>query len=118
MGYLVGTSCFIDLPSAHDAWFSTLPPSSFSQGSYLYESIYLPDSVVGRSSPSGWSRQTTEYPLSGGSSTSVTFYDLPSPAFPSCDPAQNFIDGLTVGWGVASALVAVAAIKMMQRART
>lgn len=37
------------------------------------------------------------------------------PGFPACDPVAPFTDGMTIGWGVAAAMVAVAAIKLMRK---
>lgn len=39
------------------------------------------------------------------------------PTFPDCDPAENFKDGVVIGWGISSALIIAACIKLIQRGR-
>lgn len=46
----------------------------------------------------------------------ATDYVVPAFTFPSCNPSQSFLDGVTIGWGVASAFVAAAVIAHMRKA--
>ena len=115
MGYDVQTRCMMDLQSAHDLHFGSMPYSSSSSGNKTYEVGYVQSATVGRSSPSGWSRETIEYPIGGGAATATTYVDLSALSFPVCDPAESFLDGVSVGWGFGAALIAVACLRLMAK---
>jgi hypothetical protein len=53
---------------------------------------------------------------SSGTITTLTASNAPVITFPSCDPTVNFMDGITVGWGIAAAIVVAFAFRIMQRA--
>jgi len=115
MGYVVNTRCLIDVQSAHDYHYGSMPHAYSHDDVSTYEVAYVQSSTVGRSSDSGWSRQTTAYPLGGGSVTGTSYIDLDALAFPSCDPAESFLDGVAVAWGFGAALVMVACLKLMSK---
>lgn len=115
MGFVVGTTCYAAEGEAHAAYFGNLPGSAVPSGTSVFETDYVPASSVGRTSPSGWTRATTEYPAAGGAALGVVYEDMPVPGLPACDPVEGFSDGLAVGWGIAAALVLVAAIRLLQR---
>ena len=115
MGYIVGTSCVITLEAAHNLYYGSIPHAFSHDATYTYETQYVQSATVGRSSASGWSRQTVQYPNGGGAAVATVYVDLGSQTFPECDPAESFLDGVTVGWGLGAALIMAACFKLMSR---
>lgn len=117
MGFLVGTSCYEGSVEANQAFFSAFAPSLVPTSTHANVVEVVPASMLGRSSPSGFTRSVTRVSVETGLTESVLYEDLPQPVFPACNASEAFVDGLTVGWAIAAAMVAVAALKLMQRAR-
>ncbi len=115
MGYVVGSRCYSAQSEAHDAYFGSMGGVVSFTASNQYETTFVPAASVGRSAPSGWSRQTVEYTAAGVPTGVVNYVDLASVGFPSCTPAEPFTDGVAVGWGFGAALIMVAALKMMSK---
>ena len=99
--------CYQSQEAAVDAYYGSTPPS-VQPGSAVYYSITV-------KKPQGWALDTYRV-YSGGTSVLQTSSLLPVPVFDSCDPSESFNDGMAVGWGVASAMIAVGALMMIKRA--
>lgn len=50
-----------------------------------------------------------------GAITQMQPVAAPVPVFPSCDPTESFTDGMTVGWGIATAMVLSWGFLMIRR---
>lgn len=109
MGSFYDGKCYTTNSEAADAFFSSKEPS-YTAGSTSYQSWY--EKSVG-----GVWQIKRQSIASGGAITNLTTSNATVPTFTACDPSADFMDGVTIGWGVASAMVLVAAIKMMQRAK-
>lgn len=106
MGALFDNRCYPDNSSAADAYFLSVGPH-FTAGSTSYLQEYLKVGGV-------WKIQRYSV-ASNGTVTTLTQSNAPTPAFPACDPTESFFDGMTLGWGVAGAIVAAWVIKNMRR---
>jgi hypothetical protein len=53
---------------------------------------------------------------SNGAITNLTTSTATQPLFPVCTEAQTFTDGLTIGWGIASLMVAAYGYSMVRKA--
>ena len=108
MGSLVGSYCYASSAEALDGYYSASEPVH-TAGSTSYLSYYEKISGV-------WSilRQSIE---TDGTVTNLTTVVAPIPTFPTCDPASNFLDGMTLGWGIASAMIAAYAVKWLWQAK-
>lgn len=40
----------------------------------------------------------------------------PTTIFPTCDPAEPFLDGMTIGWGIGAAMVFAACVAWLKKA--
>lgn len=106
-GAVLGTRCFASADDAADAYFSGAAPSLVA-GSTSYLNQFVKVSGV-------WNLK--QYSIdSGGTSTLVYTAVAAVPAFPSCDESAPFLDGMSIGWAISAALVAVACFKLMQKA--
>lgn len=107
MGSLVGNKCFASNSDAANAWFSAKDPS-YTAGSTSYLSWF---EYVG----SVWQikRQSIS---STGVITNLTSSNATVPTFPTCDQSADFMDGITIGWGVVLAMVIAWSYRAMQRA--
>lgn len=86
MGALLSGVCYGSATEAARVVFSAVGPVAHSGGSF---------SAVEETSPDAFSMVTRD---SSGVLSSVL---LPTPAFPTCDPAESVADGLALGWLVA-----------------
>lgn len=50
---------------------------------------------------------------SNGTITTLTTSNATVPTFPTCTPLDSMNDGLTLGWGIAAAMVAAYAIRFL-----
>lgn len=107
MGYFVRGQCWQTLDQAKDGYFSTTGPF-YVAGSTSYHAWFEKVGAV-------WQlkRQSIS---SAGAITNLTTTNATVPAFAACDETQNFSDGMLLGWGVASAMVAVWCIRFLTRA--
>ena len=112
MGSIVQGQCFIASQDAYDLFYGTIP---VFQSSNLV-STFLVSHFKSAAPITGWSKLVEEYPLAGGALIASNTTNAPAVIFPTCDPVENFTDGVTVGWGIGSALILVAAIKLMKKA--
>lgn len=106
-GALYQGTCWPSASAATDVFYSH-QPSADTAGSTSYRMAYV-------SAASVWYRNI--YSRSGSGEWLLQHsQQLPDRYFPECNPAQSFLDGVTVGWGVGSVLIAVAAVALMRRA--
>lgn len=101
MGAAFNRICYASNEDAADAFFLSAVPAVTS-GPTAYVSWF-------HKSGSQWLFSTQAFPGSLTSSAAVV------PVFPSCDPAEAFLDGHLVGWGVATAIIAAWLIKNLRR---
>jgi hypothetical protein len=98
--------CFADSASAQDAFFSSQPAIS-TPGATSYVNMY------GKNAGGAWVFNQYEVDSVGAwtlrSSTAAA-----TPVFAACDPIEGFTDGMLIGWGIATAMVLVAALKRIQ----
>lgn len=106
MGYIVNEQCLPDAATAQDAFFSAMPPT-VTAGSTSYEVRYTKSGAV-------WYQQG--YAISNKGVYTLS-YSVPAtaPAFAACDPAAHYLDGITIGWGIAAAMVAAKAVNLMRK---
>lgn len=106
MGALLRDKCYPSQADAVDALFSGKDPS-YTAGATSYLSWF---EKVG----STWTikRQSV---ASDGSVTNLSSTNATIPVFPACDEIANFNDGVTVGWGIASAMVLAWGYSMIRK---
>ena len=103
-GFLFQSVCYPSLVEATSAHWSS-NPVSITPGS----TSYLTDVVW---SGSAW--VVKQFSLSpAGVLTLNSSTNAPTLAFESCDTKTQFDDGMLLGWGVAAAMIAAWAIKVM-----
>lgn len=95
-GALYNGKCYDTNAQAADAYFLGSVPA-FSSGSTSYVSWYEKVSGV-------WQIKRQSI-ASNGTITTLTASTATVPTFPTCDTVQNFTDGVTVGWGIATVMV-------------
>lgn len=103
MGYQVGSTCYSDAPAALSAMASAQAGAVVVHGGAAY--------VVDASSVTNSSITYTLRPVAGGSSIASTVSLTPLPC-----GLLEWHDGLTLGWGVATAWVLTAAVMHLRRA--
>jgi hypothetical protein len=113
-GAVVGGRCYPVAQDAQDAYYGSFAEFSYVSGTSVEVVTYVPSGGAA----SGWARLVTAYPVGGGSSTGSVSTDQDVAGLPSCDVAAQLADGAALGWLFASALIAVAAFKLMGRAAT
>lgn len=105
-GAILGGKCYPSQSDALDTYYSGIAPAQ-TAGSTSYFNQFLKDSGV-------W--KINQYSLaSNGTWTLRSTTNAPVPVFPSCDPAQDFTDGVALGWLIATAMVAAAAVILLKR---
>jgi hypothetical protein len=105
-GFLHQNVCYASLAEATAAHWSANPvfitPGTTS---------YISDTVW-----SGTAWVIKKYTLSSaGALTLNSTTTAPTLAFPTCETGQEFLDGMTVGWGVAAAVIGAWVIKNLRR---
>jgi len=104
MGALYKGLCYVTNDDAADAFYLSAAPA-LTAGGTSYLSWFQ---KVG----SQWAVSSQSFsPTASGVSTVA----LTVPSFPTCDPAQPFYDGMSVGWGVGGAIVAAWVVKNLRR---
>lgn len=105
-GFLHLNVCYASLADATAAHWSA-NPVFITAGS----TSYISDIVW-----SGTAWVIKKYTLSSaGALTLNSTTNAPILSFPTCETGQEFLDGMTVGWGVAAAIVAAWVIKNLRR---
>jgi len=104
MGSLVGSICYQSTAEATDAYYSAKEPS-YTAGSTSYLSYF--EKIAGT-----WTIVRKSI-ASNGSVTNLTSSTAPTLTFASCTPEEHFLDGMTIGWGIATAMIAAYCIKFL-----
>lgn len=101
--------CYENAAYATDALYSDVPPTFVAGPTEYMQTFYK--------LPSGaWQSLSFSKAPTATSWTFQAQANLPVHSFATCDPSTGFLDGVTVGWGVASVLAAVGALAFMKRA--
>lgn len=105
-GYLFNGQCFSTLADASAAHWSQTPVAMVpGSSSYLADVVW-----------SGTVWQHKKYKIdSNGNLTLEGTTALPAVSFPTCDTSESFFDGMTLGWGVALAMIAAWLVKNLRR---
>jgi hypothetical protein len=106
MGAQFQSKCFSTNAVAVDAYYSAALPS-YTAGATSYLSEFVNVGGVWKIDRKSIS--------STGVITNLTQSNAPIPTFPSCDEAAPFVDGVTVGWGIATVIVAAWAAAQVRR---
>ena len=106
MGALLRDKCYPSQADAVDAFFSGKDPS-LTAGTTSYLSWFEKVSNV-------WTIKLQSI-SSTGVVTNLTSSNATIPVFPTCDELANFNDGVTVGWGIATAMVLAWCYSMVRR---
>lgn len=106
MGALLNEKCYASAAAAADAYFTGAPIQIVS-GSTSYVTKF--DLVNGVWKFSGYSVN------SAGVWTLRFQTNAPVPSFPTCDEAQNYKDGIAIGWGIAAAMILAAALMSLRQ---
>jgi len=107
MGALVGERCFATNTDAADFFFSKKDPG-YTAGDTSYLSWF--EKSVGNV----W--QIKRQSISPtGVITNLATSNATVPTFAACDQMAPFSDGMTLGWGVASAMLVVFAVKFIAK---
>lgn len=105
-GFLHQNVCYASLAEATAAHWS-MNPVFITAGS----TSYIADTVW-----SGTAWVVKKYTLSStGALTLNSTTNAPALSFPTCETGQEFLDGMSVGWGVAAAIVAAWVVKNLRR---
>lgn len=106
-GAIFGENCYPSNAEALDAYYSQVAPAQ-TPGTTSYVNEFVKVSGV-------W--QVKQYSVSStGVWTTRSTTAAPVVTFPACDPSGSFMDGITVGWGVAAAMVLASSLVLIKRA--
>ena len=106
MGALYKDQCFPDTTAALDAMY-TGSPIQIQPGVTTYATRF--EKVLGVWYSRGYEVQANGY-WNMRYSTVAPGYN-----FPECSPSQNYVDGITIGWGIVTAMVLAAAIMNLRQ---
>jgi len=106
-GALSGGRCYSSQGEANDAFYGLTPPS-VSAGSTSFFTQFAKVGGV-------WKVQRYNV-APDGTISSLSETTAPVMTFPACDPTEQFFDGVTIGWGIAAAIIVAFTFKLMQRA--
>lgn len=107
MGSRLGAVCFNNNAEAADAFFSGAGPF-YTAGATSYLGYF--EKTVG-----GVWQIKRQSIASNGTITNLTASNATMPTFPTCQPLDNFSDGMLLGWGVAAAMLAAYAVKFIAK---
>lgn len=105
-GAILGSRCYSSQAEALDVLYSGIAPA-LSAGATGYVLDYAKISGV-------W-HQRSHSVTEGGAWVLRSMSPVPTADLPACDPLEKFFDGLLLGWGLATVLVAVAAVTFIKR---
>lgn len=108
MGAFVGNVCYSTSAQALDAYYSAKAPD-YTAGEVSYLAYPFKDGAT-------WKIQRVSI-AADGTETMLAAITAPDPGFPSCDPAESFIDGMTIGWMIAAAMIMAYAIRHLWESR-
>lgn len=98
MGALFNGQCFTTNALAADAFFLS-KASSYTPGTTSYHSWFE------KTTGGVWQIKRQSI-ASNGTITNLTASNATVPTFPACTETESFTDGITVGWGIATVIVA------------
>jgi hypothetical protein len=105
-GAILGNRCYPSQSDALDVLYSQMAPAQ-SAGLTSYVTQFV---------KSGAAWYQSAYSIDATGVWSLRYSTLaPVPSFPACDPSEKFFDGLTMGWGVATAMILVACTMLLRR---
>ena len=106
MGALVKNVCYVSQGEALDAFYSSAPSSVVSgETSYITQFQKI-----------GGVWKASSYTVSSAGALELRHQvNAPIPTFPECDPAAGFVDGMTIGWMVATLFILVASVVALRR---
>ena len=107
-GALLGNTCLPSATDAADAYLSAQPVSFGNSGTTQIMTLY-------NKSGTTWRTQTYTKTTTATAWTLSSTTNLPALTFVTCNQSQPFTDGMVVGWGVAAAMIAVAALMHMRK---
>jgi hypothetical protein len=104
--------CYASAEKLNAAIFGSVPPqvSHAADGSTMLTWFATTNGV-------NWSMNTYRTPAAGGGSAQTwsesagSYWGL----VPECNPAEGFTDGITVGWGIAAAIILAASLRLLKR---
>lgn len=105
-GAVFAEKCFPSQAEALDAYYLQAAPAQ-TPGSTSYVNQFVKSGTV-------W--QIKQYSVSStGVWTTRSTTNAPVVTFPACDPVEKFNDGVTIGWGIASAMILAYGITFIAR---
>lgn len=105
-GAILGVKCYPSNAEALDAYYSGIAPAQ-TPGTTTYVLEYVKTGAV-------WQQKSYSISSTGVWTTRSTT-NAPVITFPTCDPSISFFDGMALGWGIVSAMIAVAALMFIKR---
>lgn len=109
MGYLAGNRCYETFAAWQDAVYSQIPPVH-TPGATSYEINWQYQAGV------GWASCRSQISSTGvRSANACTSVAVGVPAVQTCSVATYFLDGASIGFGVAAVLVSVWAWVRLRR---
>lgn len=111
-GFFESGICYAEQQQAIDAHFQSIPPSILTGSSLSYKHEYIKQTDL------TWNLVKTSY-SSDGIPTQDYSITAGTPIFSSCeipnDPTTNFLNGMELGWAVATVMVIVFCIRRTYR---
>ncbi|MDO9448876.1 MAG: hypothetical protein Q7J21_00200 [Rugosibacter sp.] len=104
-GALFGDRCYASQSEAVDAFFSGSAPV-LTSGSTSYLTEYTTDNT------GIWFLKSWAIDSNGLHTLRYTVL-AEYPTFPTCEPTEYFVDGVTIGWGIATAMILALCIKFL-----
>lgn len=105
-GAVLGSKCYNTPAEAVDAFYSGAAPV-LTSGSTSYLTEFVKESGL-------W--KVKQWTISSTGVTTLRYtQNAPVPTFPACDPSEKFFDGVTIGWGIATAMILVSALMLARR---
>ena len=108
-GHLYDKVCYATPEAATQAMYFSPSFSTITPGATTYYQI--PVMIGNQVNLQGWTIS------SSGVQTAKWTKAPPVTLFPTCDTSSEFMDGMTLGWGVAIAMIAAYAIKFIAERR-
>jgi len=105
---LVNNVCYPSVSDAADAFYSQIPVSLLVGATDSYRLLHVKTGSV-------W--YIHKLLISSSGSRSVLFNEaVTPPTFPQCDATAAYFDGMQIGWGVVTAMIAVYTVIMIRKA--
>lgn len=106
VGFEYQGRCYGSVADAADSYFSSYGPV-ITSGTTSYVTVFSKDLGVWKSK--GFSISSTGVWTQRFNTNAII------PTFPACDTAEQFNDGLIIGWGIAAAMIAAWAFNFMRQ---